>query len=125
MTIGLILVGVGSGGLKANATSLVGTLYAEGDERRDAGFSIFYMGINIGALVGPLITGWLQQTWGFHLGFGAAAVGMAVGLTQYALTRKNLPSEAHDVPNPLPSAQYGPVGSGRSRSRWWSSRGCC
>ena len=106
LAIGLILVGVGSGGLKANATSLVGTLYAEGDERRDAGFSIFYMGINTGALIGPLITGWLQQTWGFHFGFGAAAVGMAIGLTQYVLTRKNLPPEAHDVPNPLPSGQY-------------------
>lgn len=107
LTIGLILVGVGSGGLKANATSLVGTLYEEGDERRDAGFSIFYMGINVGALVGPLITGWLQQNWGFHVGFAAAAVGMAIGLTQYALTRKNLPDAAHEVTNPLPSAQYG------------------
>ncbi|MGO1385494.1 MAG: peptide MFS transporter [Arachnia sp.] len=106
LAIGLILVGVGSGGLKANATSLVGTLYEEGDERRDAGFSIFYMGINVGALIGPLITGWLQQSWGFHVGFGAAAVGMAVGLTQYVLTRKNLPESAHDVPNPLPSTQY-------------------
>ncbi len=107
LTVGLILVGVGSGGLKANATSLVGTLYEEGDERRDAGFSIFYMGINVGALVGPLITGWLQQNWGFHFGFGAAAVGMVVGLTQYVLTRKNLPAAAHDIPNPLPSSQYG------------------
>ena len=106
LAIGLILVGVGSGGLKANATSLVGTLYEEKDERRDAGFSIFYMGINTGALIGPLITGWLQQTWGFHFGFGAAAVGMAIGLTQYMLTRKNLPAAAHDVPNPLPSEQY-------------------
>ena len=115
LAIGLILVGVGSGGLKANATSLVGTLYEEGDERRDAGFSIFYMGINLGALIGPLLTGWLQQTWGFHFGFGAAAVGMAVGLIQYMLTRKNLPAEAHDVPNPLPSAEYrrwGLVGGG-------------
>ncbi len=102
--IGLVLVGVGSGGLKANATSLVGTLYAEGDERRDAGFSIFYMGINIGALIGPLLTGWLQVSYGFHVGFGAAAVGMAIGLTQYALTRKNLPPAAHDVTNPLPKA---------------------
>ncbi|WP_226344057.1 peptide MFS transporter [Agilicoccus flavus] len=107
LAAGLILVGVGSGGLKANATSLVGTLYAEKDERRDAGFSIFYMGINLGALVGPLITGWLQQSWGFHVGFGAAAVGMAVGLTQYALTRKNLPAEAHHVTNPLPRSQAG------------------
>lgn len=106
LAIGLILVGVGSGGLKANATSLVGTLYEEGDERRDAGFSLFYMGINLGALIGPLITGWLQQSWGFHVGFAAAAAGMAVGLTQYVLTRKNLPAAAHDVPNPLPRAQY-------------------
>jgi POT family proton-dependent oligopeptide transporter len=106
LATGLILVGVGSGGLKANATSLVGTLYAEGDERRDAGFSIFYMGINIGALTGPLVTGWLQQNWGFHFGFGAAAVGMAFGLTQYAMTRKNLPEEAHHVTNPLPRRAY-------------------
>lgn len=104
LTIGLVLVGIGSGGLKANATSLVGTLYAEGDDRRDAGFSIFYMGINIGALVGPLITGWLQVNYGFHIGFGAAAVGMAIGLTQYALTRKNLPAAASEVTNPLPSS---------------------
>jgi proton-dependent oligopeptide transporter, POT family len=106
LTAGLVLVGVGSGGLKANATSLVGTLYEEGDERRDAGFSIFYMGINIGALLGPLITGWLQQNWGFHVGFAAAAVGMAIGLTQYAMTRKNLPEEAHHVTNPLPRGKY-------------------
>ncbi|MGV8845349.1 peptide MFS transporter [Tessaracoccus sp.] len=110
LAIGLILIAIGSGGLKANATSLVGTLYDEGDERRDAGFSIFYMGINVGALVGPLITGWLQQTWGFHVGFGAAAVGMAIGLTQYVLTRKNLPAAAHEVPNPLPSTYYSRYG---------------
>ncbi len=103
---GLVLVGVGSGGVKANATSLVGTLYEQGDERRDAGFSLFYMGINTGALVGPLVTGWLQQNWGFHFGFGAAAVGMAIGLAQYAMTRKNLPPEAHHVTNPLPPGQY-------------------
>lgn len=107
LATGLIFVGVGSGGLKANATSLVGSLYAETDERRDAGFSIFYMGINLGALVGPLITGWLQQTWGFHVGFGAAAVGMAVGLTQYALTRSHLPAQAHEVTNPLPHSERG------------------
>lgn len=106
LAVGLILIAVGSGGLKANATSLVGTLYSEKDDRRDAGFSIFYMGINIGALVGPLITGWLQKTWGFHFGFGAAAAGMAIGLAQYALTRKNLPDEAHHVTNPLPSSAY-------------------
>ena len=109
LAVGLVLIGVGSGGLKANATSLVGTLYAEGDDRRDAGFSIFYMGINIGALVGPLVVGVLQTSVGFHVGFGAAAVGMAIGLTQYAATRKNLPEQAHHVTNPLPPAQ---------RTRW-------
>lgn len=102
---GLVLVGVGSGGLKANATALVGSLYREKDERRDAGFSIFYMGINAGALIGPLVTGWLQQSHGFHWGFGAAAVGMAVGLVIYALGRKNLPEEAHRVHNPLPAEE--------------------
>ncbi|MDQ6753570.1 MAG: peptide MFS transporter [Actinomycetota bacterium] len=109
LAAGLILVGVGSGGLKANVTSLVGSLYRENDDRRDAGFSIFYMGINAGALIGPLITGALQSSIGFHFGFGAAAVGMAIGLTQYALTRKNLPEAAHHVPNPLPRSRFGMV----------------
>ena len=102
---GLVLVAVGSGGLKANATALVGTLYDEKDERRDAGFSIFYMGVNIGGLVGPLVTGWLQKSNGFHWGFGAAAIGMAIGLGIYAVNRGKLPKEAHHVPNPLPAAE--------------------
>jgi len=110
LTAGLILIAVGSGGLKANATSLVGTLYAKDDERRDAGFSIFYMGINIGGLLGPLVTGWLQVTWGFHVGFAAAAVGMGIGLLQYSLTRKNLPASAHKIPNPLPKSDFLKVG---------------
>jgi POT family proton-dependent oligopeptide transporter len=102
--VGLVLIAFGSGGVKANATSLVGTLYAEGDERRDAGFSLFYMGINVGALLGPLLTGLLQQRAGFHYGFAAAAVGMAIGLTQYAFGRKRLPDAGREVPNPLPAA---------------------
>ena len=101
--VGLVLVALGSGGVKANATSLVGTLYAENDQRRDAGFSLFYLGINVGALMGPLLTGLLQKNLGFHYGFGLAAVGMAIGLTQYAFGRKNLPDAANDVPNPLPT----------------------
>lgn len=107
--VGLILVALGSGGLKANATSVVGTLYSPGDARRDAGFSLFYLGINLGAFFGPLITGWLQDNVGFHWGFGAAAVGMAVGLTQYAFGRKNLPESSRIVPNPLPRGRYGSV----------------
>ena len=101
---GLLMVGLGSGGLKANATALVGTLYAEGDERRDAGFSLFYLGINLGALFGPLLTGLLQQEVGFHVGFAAAAVGMFLGLVQYTLGRRKLPESAHEVHNPLPAA---------------------
>jgi proton-dependent oligopeptide transporter, POT family len=100
--IGLVLVALGSGGVKANATSLVGTLYEEGDDRRDAGFSLFYLGINVGALLGPLLTGLLQKEIGFHYGFGAAAVGMALGLTQYAIGRRHLGDAGRDVPHPLP-----------------------
>jgi len=99
--VGLSLVALGSGGVKANATALVGSLYAADDPRRDAGFSLFYMGINIGAFFGPLLTGLLQDDVGFHYGFGAAAVGMALGLTQYAYGRRTLPEETHEVPNPL------------------------
>ncbi|WP_271395892.1 peptide MFS transporter [Neomicrococcus lactis] len=103
LAIGLILVAVGSGGLKANASVIVGTLYSREDPRRDAGFSIFYMGVNLGALVGPLLTGALQTSLGFHWGFGAAAVGMALGIAVYAFGRKNLPELAREVSNPLPA----------------------
>lgn len=102
---GLILVALGSGGLKANASALVGELYEEKDPRRDAGFTIFYMGVNIGAFFGPLITGLLQQNVGFHYGFGAAAVGMALGLIIYASGRKNVPAEARTPVNPLPKSK--------------------
>jgi POT family proton-dependent oligopeptide transporter len=104
---GLVLIAVGSGGVKATATTLVGSLYAEDDDRRDAGFSLFYLGINLGALVGPLLTGLLQTSLGFHYGFGLAAVGMAAGLVQYARGRHRLTarSAAGEVPNPLPAAQ--------------------
>jgi POT family proton-dependent oligopeptide transporter len=102
---GLVLVAVGSGGVKANATSLVGSLYADDDPRRDAGFSLFYLGINVGALAGPLLTGLLQKNAGFHYGFGLAAVGMAIGLTQYTIGRRRLTGPARVVPNPLPPAR--------------------
>jgi POT family proton-dependent oligopeptide transporter len=103
LAVGLVLVAVGSGGLKANATALVGSLYSKEDTRRDAGFSIFYMGVNIGGLLGPLLTGFLQQRWGFHVGFAAAAVGMAIGVAIYLSGRKNLPDSVKVVGNPLPS----------------------
>lgn len=110
LAIGLVLVAFGSGGVKANASTILATLYGEGDDRRDAGFSIFYMGVNIGALVGPILTGLLQVTWGFHLGFGLAALGMALGLAQYAVNRRKLPATGREVPNPLPAASRMTVG---------------
>ncbi len=103
--VGLVLVALGSGGLKANATSVVGTLYRADDVRRDAGFSLFYLGINLGAFLGPFLTGLLQQNAGFHYGFGLAAIGMTAGLVQYAFGRRSLPDEARRVANPLPAAR--------------------
>jgi proton-dependent oligopeptide transporter, POT family len=100
--VGLGLVALGSGALKANASSLLGTLYDKDDPRSDGGFTLFYLGINLGAFVGPLITGLLQTSVGFHWGFGAAAVGMALGLGQYVVFRRNLGTHGRDVPNPLP-----------------------
>ncbi|HEY8852440.1 MAG TPA: peptide MFS transporter [Gemmatimonadaceae bacterium] len=83
--IGLILIVLGTGLLKPNISAIVGDLYPEGGSRRDAGFSIFYMGINVGALVAPLITGYLGERVGWHLGFGAAGVGMLIGVLTYWL----------------------------------------
>jgi POT family proton-dependent oligopeptide transporter len=103
---GLLCVSIGSGGLKATTATLVGSLYAVDDPKRDAGFSLYYMGVNIGGFFGPLLTGLLQQQWGFHWGFAAAAVGMAVGVVWYVVTRKDLPDGADEVPDPLPRAKY-------------------
>ncbi|MFE5737325.1 peptide MFS transporter [Streptomyces celluloflavus] len=88
--VGLGLIIAGTGLLKPNVSTMVGKLYATDDERRDAGFALYYMGINIGAFLGPLITGWLGQKQGWHLGFSAAAVGMTLGLVQYVLGRRRL-----------------------------------
>jgi len=87
---GLVLIVLGTGLLKANIASIVGQLYGEGDKRRDAGFSIFYMGINTGAFVSPLVCGYLAQKVGWHWGFGAAGVGMTLGLVQFVVGRDRL-----------------------------------
>ena len=87
---GLALIVIGTGLLKPNATTLVGSLYDEQDARRDAGFSIFYMGINLGAFIGPLLAGGLAQKVDWHLGFACAGVGMTLGLIQYVLGRDRL-----------------------------------
>lgn len=80
---GLLLVILGTGFFKANVSTMVGQIYKQGDPRRDAGFTIFYMGINLGAFIAPIICGWLAATYGWAWGFGAAGVGMVFGLLQY------------------------------------------
>ncbi|MEW5927547.1 MAG: peptide MFS transporter [Gemmatimonadota bacterium] len=85
--LGLILIVLGTGLLKPNISAIVGDLYPEGGSRRDAGFSIFYMGINFGAFFGQLITGALGEMVGWHWGFGAAGVGMFIGLVVFAIKR--------------------------------------
>jgi len=87
---GLALIVVGTGLLKPNVSTLVGSLYDEGDSRRDAGFSIYYMGINLGGMLGPLVAGYLAQRVDWHVGFACAGVGMVLGLTQYVLGRQRL-----------------------------------
>src|SRR5437773_11291125 len=104
---GLTLIVVGTGLLKPNVSTLVGSLYKQGDERRDAGFSIFYMGINLGAFLSPIVVGFLAQAQWFrhfissigfdpnsawHWGFGAAGVGMTLGLIQYVVGGSRLKS---------------------------------
>jgi POT family proton-dependent oligopeptide transporter len=115
---GLILIVAGTGLLKPNVSAIVGTLYKGDDVRRDAGFSIFYMGINLGAFISPLVCGWLAQSETFkgilgsiglapedswHWGFGAAGVGMTFGLVQYALGSGKLV----DTPVVKPAANPG------------------
>src|SRR5213594_3165545 len=87
---GLSLIVIGTGLLKPNVSTLVGSLYEQGDERRDAGFSIFYMGINIGALLGPIVAGRIAEGIDWHLGFACAGVGMTLGLIQYVAGRRRL-----------------------------------
>jgi proton-dependent oligopeptide transporter, POT family len=102
---GLVMIVLGTGLLKTNISSIVGQLYRPDDPRRDAGFSIFYMGINIGAWISPIVVGFLAQDprflrwlaamgihsqFGWHWGFGAAAIGMTVGIVWYLMGRHNL-----------------------------------
>src|SRR4030088_2136206 len=104
--IGLVLIVMGTGLLKPNISAIVGELYPEGGSRRDAGFSIFYMGINIGALVAPLITGYLGERVGWHLGFGAAGVGMVIGLITYRLRADKTLGSIGVVPGSTDPAEH-------------------
>ncbi|SIT93070.1 peptide MFS transporter [Edaphobacillus lindanitolerans] len=103
--ISMVLIVIGTGLLKPNVSTIVGDIYPEGDNRLDAGFSIFYMGINLGAFISPLIVGELMKK-SFHLGFGVAAVGMFIGLVLFLITKKkNLGLAGTQVPNPLSSEE--------------------
>ena len=88
--LGLLLIVIGTGLLKPNISTMVGSLYDKDDERRDAGFSIFYMGINVGAFLAPLIVGTLGQRVNWHIGFGCAGVSMTIGLIQYVVGKHRL-----------------------------------
>lgn len=90
--LGLIFVVLGTGLLKPNISAIVGGLYEDDIEKKQSGFTIFYMSINIGSVLGFFICGYLGENVGWHYGFAAAGVGMALGLIQFLLTRKNLGS---------------------------------
>jgi POT family proton-dependent oligopeptide transporter len=90
--VGLVLLMCGTGMLKPNVSTIVGQLYRQGDIRRDSGFSIFYMGINTGALLAPVFCGWVGEKISWRLGFGLAGLGMIAGLMQYILGWKHLGS---------------------------------
>ncbi len=110
----LSLIATGVGFLKANISTMVGGLYKQGDSRRDGGFTIFYMGINLGALVSSLLCGYLGETYGWSYGFGAAGVGMLVGLGIFTWGRRHLGlvGEPHDP------AKLAEKFAGLSRE-WW------
>ncbi|MFI9269132.1 peptide MFS transporter [Kitasatospora sp. NPDC052896] len=101
---GLGCIAIGSGLLKANISTMVGHLYPDrNDPRRDGGFTIFYMGINLGAFLAPLVIGTVGQKVNWHLGFALAGIGMAIGLTQYLLGSRHLSKESDIVRAPLSS----------------------
>jgi POT family proton-dependent oligopeptide transporter len=108
LSLALIIIGVGF--LKPNISTIVGKLYAENDPRRDAGFSLFYAGINIGATVSGILCGWLGETYGWGWGFGAAGIGMIAGLANFLYGQKHLHGHAEPRdPKALRQRVFGPL----------------
>lgn len=104
--VSMVLIVLGTGLLKPNVSSVVGEIYSESDQRRDAGFSIFYMGINLGGFIAPLIVGTVGMNYNFHLGFSIAAAGMFLGLIIFIFTKKkNLGLAGTLVASPLSQAE--------------------
>lgn len=99
--LGIALVALGTGLLKPNVSTMVGHLFTDHDPRRDSAFSLFYVSINVGALVAPFVVGFLRGRYGYHAGFAAAAVGMGLALACYVLGRRTLAPRSDEVPNPL------------------------
>lgn len=97
--VGCLLLIIGTGMFKPCVSTMVGQLYEPGDKRRDAGFTIYYMGINVGAALGPIVCGWLRVKYGWSYGFGAAGVGMVLGLIAYLLGRPTFLKGIGDPPN--------------------------
>ena len=103
--LGLIIAGVGL--LKPNISTQVGSLYKPGDPRRDGAFTIFYMGINLGALMGPLLCDWLQVNYGWEYGFGAAGVGMILGLIVYVIGQRGIIEYTQEIDEEVASEAEG------------------
>lgn len=117
--IGLVLIALGTGLLKPNISAIVGGLYADADSaRKDAAYSLFYMGINLGSFLGKLLCGWLGETVGWHWGFGAAGVFMVLGLIQYKLTERHL----GDI-GLAPVSSGDPARDARTRRWGWTAVG--
>ena len=118
------LIVIGTGLLKPNISAIVGDLYPEGGARRDAGFSIYYMGINLGGFLGPLVCGYLGEVVDWHLGFGAAGVGMVLGLIQYSLGGRHLGTAGELRPEVAVAreARGGPSGAAAHARRRRGSR---
>jgi POT family proton-dependent oligopeptide transporter len=114
--LGLVLIVIGTGLLKGNVSVIVGYLYSADDQRRDAGFSIFYMGINLGAFLAPLVCGYLGQRVSWHTGFAAAGLGMTVGVVQYVLGARHLGDAGL---HPAPAASPAAAAALRTKAELW------
>ena len=113
--LALLMLIVGIGAFKPNISTQVGALYAPGDDRRDRAYSIFYLGINVGAFLAPLVCGTLAVQYGWHYGFGAAGVGMLVSLAIYLYGRRTLPADARSRDSAL-ARENKPLDAGERRA---------